>query len=220
MTIRDRVNYTGSLIRLFELTGQYEPKTREYVRELSRNADLVVNGGAFNGYWIDEALKVGARHVEGFEPNHAKVKRLGERFHDNHRVTIFPFALTDKEGFVKFNQAVKAELSSMVFSHSGTVTTVPCTTLDRMYFFDSVPIDLLILDAEGAEPSIIRGAYKLLISGRIKNMIIEYFPKAWTEKDWDFLRSFFKERIPIENEKPFWIISNPFHVTNWVLKNN
>lgn len=57
---------------------------------------------------------------------------------------------------------------------------VESTTLDTsMTNLGISNVDVLKIDAEGAEPEIIEGAQKSLVEHRIKNILMEWEPEAW-----------------------------------------
>ena len=101
------------------------------------------------------------------------------------RTCVEQFAVADKAGEIKFHRFADHHGSNSIhddsfsaaeeFGDSLETITVPSISLDE-YFGDS-HIDVIKIDAEGAEPLIIEGAKKLLERHDRLQLVIEYDPR-------------------------------------------
>ena len=177
-------NIVGIMISIYEVFIQKEyERYRDY---LPARGDTVVDVGAFIGLWtIHASRKVGERgRVIAFEPNPFVFSQLEENVSLNglKNVTLLRSALGDHVGQVEiYGEAKESSLASMyrdrvelyVSEEKIAAMTTEMTTIDILLEGGVKAIDLLKIDAEGAELAILNGASKSLESGSIRRAIVE-----------------------------------------------
>lgn len=179
--------------RKFGVYGYNEWKLWAFTLALCASSDNVIEAGAHVGTeTVGYADLLRGGRVFAFEPS-AKARRSLERtlaLAGIRNVTVFPFALGERQGVVPFAHP-SSEISSGIGHVLGPrekrtgrieyvdrlietpVTDVAVRTLDSMAA--SLPsIRLLALDAEGSEPSILRGARRL-IQRDLPAIVVEAF---------------------------------------------
>lgn len=87
---------------------------------------------------------------------------------DHAPMTVVPVAVSDSTGFVRFSIAKRARAANAIEGYGSTQTggiaetrTLPCVTLDALLVHFSPP-DVLKIDVEGAELSVLRGGERML----------------------------------------------------------
>jgi FkbM family methyltransferase len=145
--------------------GQFEPEETEIVRALLEHADLFVNIGANIGYYCCHALSLG-KSVIAIEPIQSNVHYLLRNALENswqHRIEVLPVALGAQTDVLEMYGGGTG--ASLVKGWAGSPASykrlVPIITLDRILEGVSNSARILILiDAEGAELDVLRGATK------------------------------------------------------------
>lgn len=144
--------------------------------------DHIVEAGAHIGTeTVGYSDLVGATgRVHAFEPlstNRAQLEAAVAQFQFQN-VTVRPYALSDREQQLAFT-VPEPSASGAAHSTSAATTapteTVACVTLDSLLGED-IPITALILDAEGSEPAILRGAHTLIETQK-PFIVVEAIPK-------------------------------------------
>lgn len=155
--------------------GVYDLIVGECLYRLLKKGDCFVDIGANIGYFSRQALHIGAE-VHSFEPHPKVYARLEENLQNQDNKKIYQLALSEQAGqfdlyvptdFSK-NEGI-ASLNPMPHSEKVVVST---ETLDNMGFEN---IELMKIDVEGHEASVLNGANKLLSSKKIKNIVFEDF---------------------------------------------
>jgi FkbM family methyltransferase len=150
---------------------------RRWTRDAAILGDIGANLGAFS---IALARLAPRARVLCFEPIPNTFQLLEQNVRENNlgNVTCFARAVCDEIGTVRFtNQDAGSAINSLVSAGSADparTVEVPAITLDQ--FCDEQRIsgfDFLKIDAEGAEPRILRGAQQLFRQKRIKAALIE-----------------------------------------------
>ena len=143
--------------------GRFELVERRLVERLLGVSDVLVNVGANIGYYCCIAAQHGTRAV-AFEPMPANLFHLYRNLRANgweQRVEVFPLALADRIGVVEmFGGGTGASLiPGWAGASKESSTLVPVSSLDRVlgHRFTGEQC-LLIVDIEGAELSVLRGA--------------------------------------------------------------
>lgn len=96
--------------------------------------------------------------IYGFEPDPATFARLAKNVAQLAGVTILPWAICDIDGHAAFYTRRQSWLSSTSSDGYGAPVTVESTTLDRaLERLELTDVDLIKIDVEGAEASILRG---------------------------------------------------------------
>lgn len=162
----------------------WEPETLRVFRRLVAEAEVFVDVGANKGIFSLVALASSPRlRVEAFEP----VDRVRAALTDNlgrngwlGRATVHDVALSDRSGTADFlvpSGALprSAHLTSAAYrSSTGTVTEVPVQPLDSVV---TGRVDLIKIDVEGTEDSVLRGARRILAEQR-PVLVIECLPEG------------------------------------------
>ena len=182
-TCKEGFKFEGSLDR-FQNSAD-EIGTTIAIKLLAPQLTRFVNAGANAGYFCLLASKFGISSI-AFEPEAKMFNRLQRNLSANNSSCIpIPAALSDVRGTANFYGTGTA--GSLLAGLSGTPSwdkqIVPTTTVDH---FLSAPegAELWLMDCEGAEPLIIKGAKNYLDSNK-PILILEYEPsrdsKGWQE---------------------------------------
>lgn len=187
----------GVLRILYKCTGCYRnlwvsifnvfiKKEYEFVRDFEpREGDLVVDVGAHVGFYAIYAARK-ARKVIAFEPVPQNFRYLMKHIKLNKlkNVTAFPLALGDEEGIAEFYLVGDGLASSTSFEEhaevykkyypiAGTVKARMATLDKAMQDLRIKTINLLKIDTEGAESSVLSGARLLLEMNAIHKIVVE-----------------------------------------------
>ena len=192
-----RVSVMGFTIYLNPLDGvisgqiaikhQLEPEvTPAFVRAL-RGASVVVDAGANIGWYTLIAARYLPRSgiVLAFEPDGVSLGLLLKSIKENRftNVKTFAQALSNRIGEARLQKSPDPRnpgMHSIAVDHHTRASIVPTTTLDMVVHSQGIDtVDLLKLDVEGAEASVLNGAAKLLERRRIKHIFIEWNPASW-----------------------------------------
>jgi FkbM family methyltransferase len=174
------------------LDGVWEEWTEAVLRQLLKPGMTVIEAGANVGYFsLVMARAVGATgRVISFEcdPGLAALARDNVEINGLHRIaTIEERALGERVGHVTFYTTDRHRGGGSLIAgleqipHNATdqrsAMEVEMTTIDASMKEAGVLPDLLKLDAEGAEPAILRGGVALLDSDRPLTVVMEFFPR-------------------------------------------
>ncbi len=147
--------------------GTFEREEVRIVQQLLKQSDVMINVGANIGYYCCLALSSGVR-VVAFEPVPLNLRYLIKNVDANgfsDAIEIFPIALTDRSGVVSLFGGGHG--ASMIPGWSGTAQTnvgrTPANTIDNVLSgrFEGQRC-LIIVDIEGAESTLIKGASQFL----------------------------------------------------------
>jgi FkbM family methyltransferase len=149
--------------------GVFEPVDTKIFRRLIEDADVVIDAGAHVGYYCLQALSMG-KHLIAFEPMPLNAKTLLKNIFLNgwgSNAEVFQLALTDKPGILAmYGSGTGASLiKGWAGFSSKTPTLVPASSLDLVLGDRLAGSNVFILvDVEGAEHALLKGAKKLLQS--------------------------------------------------------
>jgi FkbM family methyltransferase len=166
--------------------GLYELDTARLIHRLLKSGSWFVDVGANLGYFTLLAAKwtSPAGRVDAFEPDPINRQRLEQHLHENalgDRVRIYPIAASSQAGEVQLIHPQTAGTNHGMASFYKSLTgegetfTVPTARLDQV--LDGVP-DLIKIDVEGAELSVIEGLQKILSGATPPKLIIEHNPTS------------------------------------------
>jgi FkbM family methyltransferase len=148
-------------------TGVFEPEETALTERCLREADVFINVGANIGYYCLHALKLGRKTV-AFEPNDLNVLHLLHNVHLNgweEGFELFPLAMSDQTGILKiYGGGTGASLlSGWAGSQAFHSTLCPVARMDDVlgHRFAGKRCFILV-DIEGAELAMLRGAQQLL----------------------------------------------------------
>jgi FkbM family methyltransferase len=150
---------------------------------LLRDGGIVIDVGANIGFYtLTAAIDVGiAGRVVAFEPNAGAAARLRENIAINRltNVTVAQSAVGARDGTITFHLATDSEASSVYAGGDdvATTVTVPIVSLDRYLAAAGIGhVDVLKIDAEGAELDVLGGARELLSQPDAPSIIVEANP--------------------------------------------
>lgn len=170
--------------------GDYEPMMTKNVENYLSEGDLFIDVGANVGYYSriasDKVGRDGAVYAFEAETNNFYALYKNTQLLDN--VVAMNFAASDKCEIVKLYQSRHPSSHSMHQSSrnlDGKRFTVPTITLDDFWekYLSKSKIKLIKIDVEGAELNVLRGMEKILSSGAVNNILIEYHRKILHNKD-------------------------------------
>jgi FkbM family methyltransferase len=172
------------------LDGEWEPWITTLLGGLLAPGMTFVDVGANVGFFtLFAADRVGPEgRVWAFEPNPRLTDLIGKSLSVNgfvQRVELVKAAAMAEPGRLAFQRFAGHQGSSGFDIPEGLAEQfhdtieeieVDCTTLDDVLAGKGLRIDLLKIDAEGAEPSVLAGATKLLEEQRSMQILMEYTP--------------------------------------------
>lgn len=167
--------------------GRYEPEETRFLQEQIRRVDLVVNVGANVGYYALPARQAG-RRVIAFEPDPANYAVLVRNLAANgwEDVEAYPLALTDRSGLIRlYGWGTGASLvPGWAGSRLDRFRLAPAITLDRLLAGEVRGQRVLfIIDVEGAEYELLRGAQRQLVLDPAALWFIEISVSGHRPKD-------------------------------------
>lgn len=148
------------------------------------SVDLIVDVGANEGQTVGRVLAEypGAR-VIGFEAHPPTFALLEHRYETNSSVELHNLALSNQTGRLDYFVYDKTVLNSLIpdaqfavrFNKSGRRTTVESTTLDSFCSEQAIThIDVLKVDTEGSELTVLEGARAMLERRAIRFLYVEF----------------------------------------------
>lgn len=174
------------------LDGVWEEWTEAVLRQLLAPGMTVLEAGANVGYFtlvMARAVgRTGSVHAFECDPELARLARDNIEINGLHDAAhIVEKAVGEQAGRVTFYRTDRHRGSGSLVAGLGqiphnptdsrTELQVEMTTLDAFLGDSPVHPDFIKLDAEGAEPAILRGASKLLDSQRPLTIVMEFFPR-------------------------------------------
>ncbi|MEZ5561168.1 MAG: FkbM family methyltransferase [Pseudomonadales bacterium] len=164
------------------LSGDYEPETLHLLDQLIKPGMTVLDAGAHAGiYSLYASSLVGPKgQVHTFEAEPALASWIERSIALNHlhNVTVNATILSDVEGEVSFFRASDASVNSLVEPrdvYSYEVVRLPSTTLRGYLAKTGIDrIDLIKMDIEGAELTVLATVQDLLSTSERLMLIIEF----------------------------------------------
>jgi FkbM family methyltransferase len=148
-------------------SGNFEPEDVKIFQTLANLSDVVIDAGAHAGYYCLQALNLG-KHLIAFEPMPLNIRMLLKNITLNgweDRAEIFQLALGEKSGVAHMYGGGMG--ASLVKGWAGFSTKkpilVPVSSLD-IVLGDRLAGQktVILIDVEGAEYALLRGAKKML----------------------------------------------------------
>jgi FkbM family methyltransferase len=162
----------------------YEPEMYELFRQALRPGMLVVDVGAHEGLFthLAAALVGPTGHVWAVEPAPRNFRTLRRRTAAFPQVTAIQAAASDRSGFARFALDSRNSTQHSLFPanvgrrwRSWPVRTI---ALARALPEDLPRLDLIKIDAQGAEPQVLRGARPVIKVHR-PLLVFELWPTGW-----------------------------------------
>ncbi len=177
--------------------GGYEPETGRLLARLLKPGDTFVDVGANNGYFAVLASQfVGpSGTVLAIEPNPGAVERLTKNVSLNGlegTVHILPIALGEREGTANLNVSSFEDGWATLGPYPGSKTVVPVRVAALDDILEPTESVVLKIDAEGTEPSILRGMSQLLARTPNVAILLEWNHLFGDQALWDYLHSRFR----------------------------
>jgi FkbM family methyltransferase len=160
--------------------GEYDWRTIEWLKgQIPQGAHLIFAGAHIGSVLVPLARECRGSEVLAFEPSPRNFKLLGFNITLNalQRVKIFNLALADVAGQLKFTENAINSGNSRLAS-SGEIS-VEVSTLDAAVPADW-PVDLIVMDVEGAEVKVMRGGGGVL--SRTRCLYTEFAPEQLREQ--------------------------------------
>lgn len=165
-----------------------EHAIREVVREAGSRPVTIFDIGANRGEYTEVVLRntrPGSRKVHAFEPDEQVAAELRQRFIGEEGFTAVCTAMSDHRGTARFYKQARDRVSTL---HDATnrpqthgpmvvkeVVEVPLETVDDYCAQHNIErIDLLKIDTEGHDLSVLKGARRMMDQGRIANIQFEF----------------------------------------------
>lgn len=165
----------------------HERATIKYLRTFLNPGDVLVNVGAHVGYYAAYAGRLVGRtgRVFAFEPHPGNYELLAHNCRHMPQIKTIDAAVSDSSG-----QAFLFEHSTSTSSHaftdlSGSGKRVPVkkVTLDEWAYENEVRrMDVVLIDVEGHESSVLRGMRSIIANNSNITIIMEYCPSHWTSR--------------------------------------
>jgi len=158
--------------------GSYEPYETKIFLENVKTKDVVFDIGAHVGYYTLLAGKKASQgKVVAFEADLANQQLLMQNIKLNklNNVTLVAKAIADKKGKVTFyqSQSSSGDHSLLDSGKETKAVTVEATTLDlQAQEIGQIP-NILKIDVEGAELTVLKGAEKLLKNKKLRTIFLE-----------------------------------------------
>lgn len=160
-------------------TGAVDWNVTHYLRRHVRPGDTVFDLGTNIGsVAIAVSRKVGSGRIFAFEALDANYRELCFNVRRNGISNIVPIfaAITNMTGTLRVPNLTNSGNYSLA-SDSVDTTEVPTWSLDDFCDCHGIErIDLMKIDIEGSETKALRGASRLLASGAIRHILIEFNP--------------------------------------------
>ncbi len=154
-----------------------EPEITAFLRAFLRPGMTYFDIGAHLGEHVLEAAKcVGpSGEVHAFEPAPKIHAYLARNIEANalRNVKLNRLAMSDSDGVIHFQERDDPALSSVQLHSDASTIQVDCMRVDHYWRESAKPIDLIKVDVEGAEESVVKGTTGLL---RRPVWIFEYSP--------------------------------------------
>jgi FkbM family methyltransferase len=152
-----------------------EDVTADYIKPLLRPGSTFVDVGANVGYFTLLASTLGAR-VVAYEPTPSVFARLRENVDLNgfQQAQLVNAAVMDKPGTLSLHLSGDDPEANSLFGDGPQSVRVPAVSLDEDLAARGIEhVDLLKIDAEGAEAFVLDGATRLLSSPNPPAILVE-----------------------------------------------
>jgi FkbM family methyltransferase len=162
--------------------GEYDWPQISWLKQLLDASSRVVFAGAHIGAVLIPLARIsGTRSIAAYEPSPRNFRLLSINLALNEieGVVAINTALGDRAGKTQFTENSINTGNSRVAPADGEII-VAVDTLDRTIPADWDSIDLIVMDTEGSEVAVMRGAQLSL--ARTKNLYVEFSPEQLREQ--------------------------------------
>lgn len=131
----------------------YEQEMLDYIRRLGISGNYLDVGANIGNHSVYFAVNTAAERVFAFEPTRGARRTLNKFVELNDlwtRISVIPYACSDENGETRVVETITSDKEAV---------TYPCRKIDDII---DVPVSLIKMDIEGAEPFALRGAVKIL----------------------------------------------------------
>lgn len=158
-----------------------EPETHVFLdsilAQISTNVDFIDVGASIGEMVIPTAKHNKVRQVTAFEPQIecAKVIEKSAYLNGLTNITVVTSAASDKDGIINLSASLHNPTSAYVTAKTEAVesSAVTCVQIDNIIKFNDAFKIIMIIDVEGHEHSVMRGAMQL-IKSTLPLIIFEY----------------------------------------------
>lgn len=159
--------------------GTWDKGVTSILEKVLKPGMIVIDVGAHVGYFARQASKLVGPNgkVYAFEPNNDNFSRLEKNSKSFKNITAIPLAVSDTEGEIEFfDSTIGSGRHSLVSSRGehAPARKVKVVTLDS--FIKNEKVDLVKIDVEGAEISVLNGMDSIIKNNPKISIIIEYYP--------------------------------------------
>lgn len=167
MTLKSELKMPVTDIMLPEIGGRigrillrgrwYEQEMLDYIRTLEIGGNYLDIGANIGNHSVYFATNTAADRVLSFEPIRAARKALNKFIELNAlwtKVTPIPYACSDHNGEIEVVETLGSAKDPVKY---------PCRKIDDII---NIPVSLLKMDIEGAEPFALRGATRVLMESK------------------------------------------------------
>jgi FkbM family methyltransferase len=162
--------------------GEYDWPQISWVKQILNAESCVVFAGAHIGAVLIPLARISGTHsIVAYEPSPRNFRLLGMNLvlNEIEGVVAINTALGSRTGKVQFTENSINTGNSRVAPTNGEIT-VNLDTLDRTIPADWSSIDLIVMDTEGSEVAVMRGAQMSL--AKTKNLYVEFSPEQLREQ--------------------------------------
>jgi FkbM family methyltransferase len=168
----------SSIAKFIEIKGSYEEETTKLFGEILQEGMIVLDLGANIGYFsLVAGRQVGEKgKVFAFEPWHESFSLLQKNIEANGFKNITPVAkaVSNRGGRQKLFLADDPGEHSLGEENSKKSVEVSVTTVDEFVRGQNISVDLVKMDVEGAEMSVLEGMAETISSNPHMKIITEF----------------------------------------------
>jgi len=171
-----------NISRSLLMNGEYDWPQITWLNAFLNATSRVVFAGAHIGAVLIPIVRHAAtRWAVAYEPSPRNFRLLTMNLQLNGIDSVFTFntALGERSGKIQFTENSINTGNSRVAPSDGEIT-VDMETLDRTIAADWDSIDLIVMDTEGSEVAVMRGAQSTL--ARTRNLYVEFSPDQLREQ--------------------------------------